>query len=73
MKATLFVVDSFEDVVDVFMHYSHSVETFFCSGSAEFVVIIEVYDGYIKVIETSVGAKFVSSGGCGIISKFYTR
>ena len=32
MKGTLFVVDSFEDVVDVVMHSSHSIQTFFCYG-----------------------------------------
>ena len=73
MKVTLFVVDSFEDVVDVVMPCSHSVMPFFCSGGGEFAVVIEVYDAWIKGIETSVGGKFVGSGGCGMIGKFCKR
>ena len=43
MSGTSFVVDSFEDVVDVVVHSSHSIEQFFCSGRGEFVVVIKVY------------------------------
>ena len=55
------------------VHCSHSVESFFCSRGGEFVVVIEVYGSWIKAIEASVGAAFVASGGCGIISKFCKR
>ena len=55
MNGASFVVDSFEDVVDVFMHGSNSVAPFFCSGGGEFVVVIELYDTRMKAIETSVG------------------
>ena len=67
------MVDSFKDVVEVVVYYCHSVEPFFCSRGAEFVVIIEVYSAWIKAIETSVGGEFVGRGGCGIVGKFYKR
>ena len=53
------MIDALEDVVDVVVHRSHSVEPFFCSGGEEFVVVIEVYGVWIKAIETSVGGEFV--------------
>ena len=43
MKGTLFMVHVFEEVVDVVVHYSHSVEPFICSGGGEFVVVVKVY------------------------------
>ena len=67
------MVDPLEDVVDVVVYYSHSVEPFFCGWRGEFAVIIEVYGAWIKAIETSMRAEFVGSGGCGIIGKFCTR
>ena len=70
MKVASFVVDSFEDVVDVVMHCSHSVEAFFYSGGGEFVVVIEMYSVWIKVIETSTWREFMGRGGCGIVGKF---
>ena len=42
MKVALFVLDSFEDVVDVVMHYCSSVKPFLCIGEGEFVVVIKV-------------------------------
>ena len=72
-KLASVVVDSFEDVVDVVMHCSHSVEPFLCNRVGEFVVIIKVYNGWIKTRETSVEGEFVGSGGCGIITKFCKR
>ena len=42
MKVALFVLDSFEDVVDVVMHYCSSVKPFLCIGVGEFVVVIKV-------------------------------
>ena len=67
----MFVVDSFEDVVDVVVHCSHSIDLFFCIGGGEFIVIIEVYSAWIKAMETSVEGELVRSGGCSIIGKFY--
>ena len=72
-KVALFVVDSFENIVDVVVHCSYSVEPFFCSGRGEFVVVIEVYGEWIKAIETSIKGEFVGSGGCNIIGKFCKR
>ena len=69
MKVALFVVDSFEDVVDVVMQCTHSVEPFFCSEGGGFVVLIEVYGAWIKAIETSVGEEFVGSDGCSVTGK----
>ena len=73
MQGASFIVDALEDIVDMVVHYSHSVELFFCGGGGEFVVVIEVYGAYINAIETSVGGEFVGSGGCSIIGKFCER
>ena len=73
MQGASFIVDALEDVVCMVVHCSHSVEPFFCSRGGEFVVVIEVYGGWIKAIETSIRGEFVGSGGCGIIGKFCTR
>ena len=70
MQGALFIVDVLEDVVDMVVHCSHSVEPFFCSGGGEFVVVIEVYSAWIKAMETSIRREFVGSGGCGTIGKF---
>ena len=67
------MVDTFEDIVDVFVHRSHSIKPFFCSGRGELVVVMEVYGSWIKAIETSIIGEFVGSGGCGIIGKFCKR
>ena len=65
------MVDALKDVADVVVHCSHSVQPFFCSGRGEFIVVIEVYGGWINAIETSIMGEFVGSGGCVIIGKFY--
>ena len=67
------MLDALEDVVDVVVHGSHSVELFFCGWRGEFVVVIEVYGAWIKAIETSIRGEFVGSGGCSIIGKFCKR
>ena len=67
------MVDIFEDVVDMVMYCSHSVEPFFCGGRGEFVVVIEVYGAWIKAIDTSIRGEFVGSGDCGIVGKFCER
>ena len=73
MKVTSSIVASFEDVVDMVVHYSNFIEPFFCSQRGEFVVVVEVYSVWIKSIETSVGAEFVGSGRCCIVGKFCKR
>ena len=67
------MVDALEDVADVVVHYSYSMEPFFSGRRGEFVVVIEVYGAWIKAIETSIRGEFVVSGGCGIIGKFCKR
>ena len=73
MQSTSCIVDALVDIVDVVVHCSHSVKTFFCGGRGEFVDVIEVYSTWIKAIGTSMRGEFVGSGGCGIISKFCKR
>ena len=67
------MVDTLDDLVDIIVHCSPSVEPFFCGGGGKFVVVIEVYGAWIKAIETSVRGELVASGGCGIIGKFCKR
>ena len=73
IQGSSFMVVTLENVVDMVVHYSHSVEPFFCSGGGEFVVVIEVYGAWIKAIETSVGGECVGRGGCSIIGKLWER
>ena len=73
MQGATFIVDALEDLVDVVVQCSHSVEPFFCGWRGEFAVIIEVYGAWIKAIETSVRGELVATGGCGIIGKFCKR
>ena len=73
MQGALFMVDALEDVMDVFVHCSHSVEPFFYGGRGEFVVVIEVHGAWIKAIETSIREDFVGSSRCSIIGKFCKR
>ena len=73
MHDALFVVDTLEDVVDMFVHNSNSVEPLFCGGRADFIVVIEPYGAWITAVKTSVGAEFVGSGGSGIIGGFCER
>ena len=67
------MVDALEDVVDVIVHCSHSVEPFFCGGRGELVVVIEVYSAWIEATETPIRGEFVGSGGCGIIGNVIKR
>ena len=67
------MVDVLEDVVDVVVHGSHSVEPFFSGWGGEFVFGIEVNGAWIKAMDTPTRREFVGSGGCGIIGKFYKR
>ena len=69
----LFVVDVFEDIVDIVVHYSHSVKPFFCSRCGEFVVVVNVYGAWIEAIETSARGECVGCSSYGIIVKFCER
>ena len=73
MKGASFMVDSFKDIMDVVVHYSHLVKAFFCGKGGEFVVVVEVYGARIKAIETFIGVEFVHSSGCSIVSKCSER
>ena len=67
------MVDAPEEVVDVVVHCSHSVEPFFCDCRGEFIVVVKVYGAWIQAIDTPIRGEFVGSGGCGIIGKFCER
>ena len=43
MKGASFMVDAFEDVIDMVVYSSHSVKSFFCSGGGMFITVVEVY------------------------------
>ena len=73
MNVASFVLNVFEDVVEVVMHCGLSVEPFFCSQGEEFVVVIEVYGTWFNGTETSVVPEFVCDGCCSIIDKFCER
>ena len=73
MQGASFMVDVLDDIVDIVVQCSHSVEPFFCGGGGEFVVVIQVYGVWIKAIETFVGGEFVGSGSCGIVGKYCER
>ena len=70
MNSASFMVNSFENVMHMVVHCSHSVEPFFCGGRGEFVVVVEVYGRWIKAIETSVWGEFVGYGAYGVVGKF---
>ena len=53
MNSTLIVGDLFEDIIDVVVYCSHSIELFFCSGRGEFIVVIKVYSVLIEAIGTT--------------------
>ena len=67
------MVDALEDVVDVVVHCSHSVEPFFCGRRGDCAVANNGYCAWIKAIETSIMGGFVGSGGCTIMGKFCER
>ena len=72
-KSTSFVGDVLENVIDIIMYCSQSVEPFFNSRRGEFIVVIKLYDAWIEFIETSVLREFLGSSGCGVIGKFNLR
>ena len=67
------MVDILEDIVDMVVHCSHSVEAFFYNGRGEFVVIVQVCSACIKAMETSAWGEFVGCSGCGSVGKFCER
>ena len=73
MQGASFMLDAFEDVVDMVVYCSHSIKPFFYGGGGEFVVVIEVYGAWITALETSVGGEFVGRGGCSIVGTFGER
>ena len=73
MPCASFMVDAFENVVDMVVYCSHSVKPFFCGRAGEFVGVIEVYGAWIKAIETSIREEFVGSGRCSVVGKFCER
>ena len=54
MNDTSFIVDSFENIVYVVMYYSDCIKPFFYRARGDFIVIVKVYDAWIKAIETSI-------------------
>ena len=67
------MVDTLEYVVNVVVHYSDSAKPFFCSGRAEFVVVIQVDSAGVKGMETSGRGEFVDSGGHCVMGKLCER
>ena len=55
MQGASFVAVVFEEIVDMVVPCSHSVESCFCGGGAEFLLVMEMYSVWIKAIETSAG------------------
>ena len=73
IKGASFVANTLEDIVDMLVHCSHSVQSFLCGRRGEFIIVVVVYGTWIKAIETSVGQEFVSSVGSGVAGKFCQR
>ena len=73
MEGTSCIVDAFDDVMDMVMHCSYSIEPFFRSRRREFVVVIEVHSAWIEATSTFVAAEFVGSSSYSVIGKFCKR
>ena len=73
MDGTAFFVDTFEGVVNLVMHCSHSVSPFFSGGGREFRVVIEVYRAWVETIQASVGRVTMAGRRCSIVGKFGKR
>ena len=67
------MADTIEYIVDMVVHCSHSVKTYFCGWRERFVVVVKVYGTWIKAIEPSVGGEFAGGGGIGVVGKFSKR
>ena len=52
----------FENIIDMIIHHSYSIQVFFCSGEEELIGIVAMYWACIKVIKTSIKGEFVSIG-----------
>ena len=73
MQGPSFVIDTFTENMYVVLHSSHYILPFFCSGRAEFTVVMKFYGVWIKVIEASIQEEFVGGSGYGIRVKFCER
>ena len=73
INSALVVVDLFKDMMDVVVYYSHSIMRFFCGRRQEFLVVVQVYDAWNKVVEISPSGEFISTGCCSIVGKFCER
>ena len=70
IKSASLVVEGCEDITDIVVHYSNSIESFFCSWWREFIVVVTTYSAQIEATETSVQKEIVGTSGCSMISKF---
>ena len=61
--------DAFEYVMNVVVHCSHLVKSFFCGRSGKFIVVIKVYGAWIKAVEASELEEFMGSGGRSLMGK----
>ena len=52
MEGALYVVDSFEQIKDVVVHYSYSIEPFLQGRRGEFVVLIVICDACVEAMGT---------------------
>ena len=73
MKGASLVVAAFEDVVDMLVHYSDSVHSFFCASRQEFLVFIHVDGEGPTAAETSTFGEFGNTGRHSAIGKFCNR
>ena len=73
MKVTLFVIAEFQDIMDIIVHSSHSVKSFFCGRCRECIVVVEVYGMWIITLETSAEGEVVHSSSSGIVGQFSKR
>lgn len=72
-KGTMFMVDASEDIIDMFVHCSHSEKLYFYSRSREFIVIVQLHSMRSEAIKTFMGGEWVCDSGSSIIGKFSKR
>ena len=65
------MVDRFVVIMDVVVHWNHSVEPFFYIRGAECILVMKMHGRWIEAIETSLWVEFMGGGCCCIIGKFY--
>ena len=64
------MVDALEDIVDIVVNSSHSMEPFFYGRGEELIVLIKVIGVQIEAIKTPACGEYLSSGCWGIAGKF---